>query len=94
MHKQHCKLANGERKGMKVERGMWTSKGFNKNTTNLPKILVSYIQNALLRHFGLPDMDVGYQKCQAVSPDGCLDFGIISTPVYSPKTSDIQYMTL
>jgi len=24
---------------------------------------------------------VGYQKCQAGGPDGCLDFGVVSTPV-------------
>ena len=35
----------------------------------------------LLRHFGLPDMGVDYQKFQAGSPDGYLDFGVISTPV-------------
>ena len=35
----------------------------------------------LLRNFGLPDMGVGYQKFQAGSPDGYLDFGVISTPV-------------
>ena len=34
----------------------------------------------LLRNFGLPDMGVGYQKFQAGSPDGYLDFGVISTP--------------
>ena len=35
----------------------------------------------LLRNFRLPDMGVGYQKFQAGSPDGYLDFGVISTPV-------------
>ena len=34
----------------------------------------------LLRNVGLPDMGVGYQKFQAGSPDGYLDFGVISTP--------------
>ena len=27
-------------------------------------------------------MGVGYQKFQAISPDGYLDFGVISTPAY------------
>ena len=42
--------------------------------TTLPTILVSYILSNLFRHFGLPDKGVGYQKCQASSPDGHLIF--------------------
>ena len=42
---------------------------------------MSYIQNNLVTNFGLPDVGVGYQKCQAGSPNGYLDFGVISTPV-------------
>ena len=42
-------------------------------------LLASYnIQNNLLRPFWIPDKDVGYQKCQAGSPDGDIDFGVIS----------------
>ena len=44
--------------------------------------LANYIQSNLLRNVGLPDMGVSYQKFQAGSPDGYLDFGVISTPAH------------
>ena len=38
-------------------------------------------------------MGVGYQKCQAGSPDGYLGFGVISTPVMALSLLPAKHMT-
>ena len=57
----------------------------NASMSYIQNASMSYIQNNLLRNFVLPDMRVGYQKFKAGSPDGYLDFCVISTLAYYEK---------